>query len=186
VTNDPWYLEARFSLANALRRTGRVEESLPHYADVLRINPAVSQASFGYAMGLVKLGRYGDARARLERDVKAFPEQPGFAHALARLLAAAPDDRVRDGRRANVILQGLLKQQRTPALAETMAMAQAELGRFTDAIAWQRTAMDLARASGRTEGMAHLSETLALYEARRPCRTPWTSDDPVHHPQPSS
>ena len=28
--------------------------------------------------------------------------------------------------------------------------------------------------------------TLALYEAGRPCRTPWASDDPVHHPQPSS
>lgn len=186
VTNDPAYLEARFSLANALRRTGRVEDSLPHYAEILRANPAVSQASFGYAMGLVKLGRYADARARLERDVRAFPEQLGFAHALARLLAAAPDDRVRDGTRADAILQGLLKQQRTPALAETMAMAQAELGRFRDAIEWQRTAIDLARASGRPAGMAHLSETLALYEAGRPCRTPWTSDDPVHHPQPSS
>ena len=186
VTNDPVYLEARFSLANALRRTGRVEESLPHYAEVLRINPAVSQASFGYVMGLVKLGRYQEARDRLERDVKAFPEQLGFAHALARLLAAAPDDRVRDGARAQAILQNLLKAQRTSALAETMAMAQAELGKFKDAIAWQRTAIELARASGRAEGTAHLSETLSLYETGRPCRTPWTADDPVHHPQPSS
>jgi tetratricopeptide (TPR) repeat protein len=186
VTNDPEYIEAQFSLANALRRSGRVEASLPHYAEVLRINPAVSQASFGYAMGLVKLGRYQDARDRLERDVKAFPEQLGFAHALARLLAAAPDDRVRNGARANAILMELLKNQRTPALAETMAMAQAELGRFKDAVEWQRTAIELARSAGRPEGMAHLTETLALYEAGRPCRTPWTNDDPVHHPQPSS
>jgi len=186
VTNDPSYIEARFSLANALRRSGRVEESLPHYAEVLRINPAVSQASFGYAMGLVRLGRYQEARDRLERDVKAFPEQFGFAHALARLLAAAPDDRVRDGTRAEAIAGDLLKIQRTSALAETMAMAQAERGRFKDAIGWQRTAIDLARQSGRQEGIAHLAETLALYEAGRPCRTPWTNDDPVHHPQPSS
>jgi hypothetical protein len=80
----------------------------------------------------------------------------------------------------------LLKQQRTPALAETMAMAQAELGRFSEAIQWQRTAIDLARASGRTQGIAHLSQTLLLYEAGRPCRTPWTRDDPVHHPPPAS
>lgn len=186
VTNDPVYVEARFSLANALRRTGRVEESLPHYAEVLRVNPAVSQASFGYAMGLVRLGRYQEARDRLERDAKAFPEQLGFSHALARLLAAAPDDRVRDGARAQGILQNLLKIQRTSALAETMAMAQAELGKFKDAIGWQRTAIELARAGGRAEGMAHLSETLSLYETGRPCRTPWTSDDPVHHPQPST
>jgi tetratricopeptide (TPR) repeat protein len=186
VMNDPEYLEARFSLANALRRTGRVQESLPHYADVLRINPAVSQASFGYAMGLVKLGRYQEARDRLERDMKAFPDQLGFVHALARLLAAAPDDRVRDGARAHALLIGLLKDQRTPALTESMAMAQAELGRFMDAVGWQRTAIELSRRTGRKEGMAHLTETLALYEAGRPCRTPWPSDDPVHRPQPGS
>jgi tetratricopeptide (TPR) repeat protein len=146
----------------------------------------VSQASFGYAMGLVRLGRYQEARDRLEHDVKAFPEQLGFAHALARLLAAAPDDRVRNGARAQAILADLLKSQRTAALAETMAMAQAELGNFKDAIGWQRAAIDLTRQSGRQEGIAHLAETLALYEAGRPCRTPWTNDDPVHHPQPSS
>ena len=185
VTNDPAYLEARFSLANALRRSGRVEESLPHYADVLRINPAVSQASFGYAIGLVRLGRYQEARDRLERDVKAFPEQLGFAHALARLLAAAPDDHVRNGARAQAILQELLKNQRTSALAETMAMTQAELGRFKEAVGWQRTAIELARSAGHPEATAHLNETLALYEAGRPCRTPWTNDDPVHHPRPS-
>ena len=130
MTSDPGYLEARFSLANALRRNGRVEASLPHYAEVLRINPAVSQASFGYAMGLVRLGRYQEARDRLDRDVRAFPDQLGFAHALARLLSAAPDDRVRDGARADAIMTALLKNQQTPALAETMAMTQAELGRF--------------------------------------------------------
>jgi tetratricopeptide (TPR) repeat protein len=186
VTNDPEYLEARFSLANALRRSGRVQESLPYYAEVLRMNPAVSQASFGYAMGLIRLGRYREARDRLERDIKAFPEQLGFAHALARVLAAAPDDRVRDGARAYAILIGLLKDQRTPALAESMAMAQAELGKFMDAVGWQRTAIELSRRAGRKEGMAHLAAMLALYEAGRPCRTPWTSDDPVHRPQPST
>jgi len=186
VANDPAYIEARFSLANALRRTGRVEESLPHYVEVLRINPAVSQASFGYAMGLIRLGRYRDARDHLDRDLRAFPDQLGFAHALARVLAAAPDDRVRDGARAEMLLAGLLKTQRTPALAASMAMAQAELGRFKDAATWQRTAIDLARSAGRTESLPHLNETLALYESGRPCRTPWTNDDPVHHPVPST
>jgi tetratricopeptide (TPR) repeat protein len=186
VTHDPGYLEARFSLANALRRNGRVEASLPHYAEVLRINSAVSQASFGYAMGLVRLGRYQEARDRLDRDVRAFPDQLGFAHALARLLSAAPDDRIRDGARADTIMTALLKNQQTPALAETMAMTQAELGRFSDAVRWQRTAIDLTRRAGRTETMPRLSEMLRLYESGRPCRIPWANDDPVHHPQPSA
>ena len=168
VTHDPGYLEARFSLANALRRNGRVEASLPHYAEVLRINPAVSQASFGYAMGLVRLGRYQEARDRLDRDVRAFPDQLGFAHALARLLSAAPDDRVRDGARADTIMTALLKNQQTPALAETMAMTQAELGRFSDAVRWQRTAIDLRAGPAVPEIMPRLSEMLRVVRKRTP------------------
>jgi tetratricopeptide (TPR) repeat protein len=185
VNIDPGYLEAQFSLANALRRNGRVQESLAHYAEILRIDPAVSQAKFGYAMGLVRLGRYQDARGQLEEAMKAFPEQPGFPHALARLLAAAPDDRVRDGRRALDLMMTLLKNQRTLALSETMAMTQAELGRFEDASRWQRETLDGARQTGRPELVPRLTETLRLYEAKRPCRTPWPDDDPVHHPVPA-
>jgi tetratricopeptide (TPR) repeat protein len=183
VKYDPEYVEARFSLANALRRSGRVRESLPHYEEVLRLNPAVSQAGFGYAMGLVRLGRYQEARDRLERDVKAFPDQPGLAHALARLLAAAPDDRVRDGARAVTMVEDLLKAQRTVALAETMAMALAELGRFGEAATWQGEAIDAARETGRTDIAARLGDNLRRYQHGQPCRTPWTNDDPVHYPK---
>jgi tetratricopeptide (TPR) repeat protein len=186
VKSDPGYVEARFSLANALRRTGRVRESLPHYEEILRLNPAVSQASFGYAMGLVRLERYQDARRRLEADVKIFPDQAGFAHALARLLAAAPDDRARDGTRALALVRPLLEQQRTLALAETMAMTLAELGRFNEAVAWQREALDMARRTDRTEMIARLEGNLRLYANGQPCRVPWTNDDPVHYPQPST
>lgn len=186
VRHDPGYLEARFSLANALRRSGRVRESLSHYDEVLRGNPAVSQASFGYAMGLVRLERYQEARARLEKDVKAFPDQPGFAHALARLLAAAPDDRVRDGARALMLMEELLKAQRTLALAETMAMTLAELGRFEEAVRWQSDAIAFARKNGPPGIVTRLTGNLRLYQDGRPCRTPWTSDDPVHRPEPAT
>jgi tetratricopeptide (TPR) repeat protein len=182
VKYDPGLKEARFSLANALRRSGRVRESFSHYDEVLRLDPAVSQASFGYAMGLVRLGRYQEARDRLERDIKTFPDQPGLLHALARLLAAAPDDRVRDGARALMLVGELLKAQRTLGLAETMAMALAELGRFDEAIRWQRDAIDFARKNGPQAIVSRLTDNLRLYERRQPCRTPWTSDDPVHRP----
>ena len=41
-----------------------------------------------------------EARVVLEEATRAHAEQPGLAHALARLLASAPDDAVRDGPRA--------------------------------------------------------------------------------------
>jgi hypothetical protein len=98
------------------------------------------------------------------------------------VLAAAPDDRVRDGARAVSIMTDLWKTQRTPAMAETMAMGLAEMGRFPDAIEWQRTAIDGAKQVGRPEMIPALTANLRLYEQRQPCRTPWAENDPVFRP----
>jgi hypothetical protein len=118
--------------------------------------------------------------------MKVYPDQPGFPHAMARLLAAAPDDRVRDGKAALSLVEQLVKIQRTPALGETMAMTLAELGRYQEAVSWQREAMAAAQQAGRSDMMASMAENLKLYERRQPCRTPWRDDDPVHHPRPQS
>jgi tetratricopeptide (TPR) repeat protein len=182
VRADPSSSEAQLSLADALRRTGRVEESLPHYADVLRDNPSASQASFGYAMGLVRLKRYAEARDRLADAWRAYPDQPGFAHALARLLVAAPDDRVRDGQRALTIMNELLKTQNTLSSAETMAMVFAEIGEWGRAVDWQRQTIDAARQAKQPALVARLTANLRLYEQKKPCRIPWADDDPVHRP----
>ena len=185
VKADPTFVEARLQLADALRRTGRLEESLPHYAAIVKSSPSVSQAAFGYAMALVRLRRYQPARDRLAEGMKTFADQPGFAHALARLLAAAPDETVRDGQRSLVLMQELLKQQKTLGLAETMAMTLAELGRYDEAATWQRETIAAAKQAGREDLAQRLAENLSLYERRQPCRTPWRNDDPVFHPRPA-
>jgi tetratricopeptide (TPR) repeat protein len=185
VTADPASVEARLSLADALRRSGRMEESLPHYAEIIKASPAVSQARFGYAMALVRLKRFQEARDRLADAVRTYPDQPGFAHALARLLAAAPDARVRDGQRAMVLMQELLKAQRTLEMMQTMAMTLAELGEYDEAVNWQRHAIAAAAQAQRPDLSSRLQENLRLYENREPCRTPWRDDDPAFHPRPT-
>jgi tetratricopeptide (TPR) repeat protein len=183
VKADPSYVEARLQLADALRRSGRLDDSLVHYTNVMKTSPAISQARFGYAMALVRLQRYRDAREALDEARKTYPDQPGFAHALARLLAAAPDQGVRDGHRALSLMQDLLAKQKTIGLAETMAMTYAELGQFDEATTWQREALAAAR-QGQRDAVARLEQNLRLYESNMPCRTPWRDDDPVFHPRP--
>jgi tetratricopeptide (TPR) repeat protein len=185
VAADPASVEARMSLADALRRNGRERESLPHYADVMARSPAVSQATFGYALALVRLGRYREARDRLDAATKTYTDQPGFAHALARVLACSPDDAVRDGARALTITEMLLQNQRTLELAQTMAMALAEVGRFEEAVQWQRDAIAGAAQARRPDLTARLSENLDRYQRRLPCAAPWPDSDPVFHPRPS-
>jgi tetratricopeptide (TPR) repeat protein len=85
VRYDPGYVEARLQLAELLQRTGRPDASLPHYAQVLASDPRAAAARFGYAMALVRLKRFAEARERLTEGMKLHPERPEFAQALERL-----------------------------------------------------------------------------------------------------
>ena len=105
-----------------------------------------------------------------------YPDQLMFARALARLLAAAPDERARDGQRAVMLVQELLDQERSFDLGEVMAMALAEVGQYMEAAGWQREVMSLAAQAGRDDLVEQFAENLRLYERGEPCRTPWHDD----------
>lgn len=174
LKSEPSYVEARLQLAEALRATGAFEASLAHYKQAAALDPRAAEIQFGYAMSLVGLDRYQEARSLLAEAMNTYPDQPGFAEAMARLLAAAPHDRIRDGRRALAIVQRLLgSQQPSLVLAETTAMALAELGQYAEAAKWQRDAITAARQAGRVDLLQHMANKLSLYEHGKPCRMPW-------------
>jgi tetratricopeptide (TPR) repeat protein len=186
VRADPSYLEGRLQLADALRRTGMVAESLQHYDEVIRLDPRMSDASFGCAMALVRLGRYRKAMARLTEGRERHPGERRFTHAMARLLASAPDAAVRDGKQALALTQELQATGVSIDLAETIAMASAEVGRFKEAADWQRQVIATVRENaGDPRRVEALLATLARYERGEPSRTPWSDEDPIHFPLPA-
>ncbi len=169
--------EVRLRLAVSLRRAGDPAAALEQYRTVLRMDPDVADARFGAAMALVQLRRYREARDRLAAGIEAFPGASIFPHALARLLAAAPDAEVRDGPRALRIVEQLAAQgERTIDLGETMAMTLAEVGRYAEAVAVQRDLVAAADAEGMRDAVSRLTANLRLYDQSRPCRTPWPAD----------
>jgi len=184
VRFSPNYVEAYQALADALRRSGRVEQSLAQYDEALRVNPKSADARFGYGMALVKLARYREARDWFDEASRINPDHPEFPFALSRLLAAAPDDRVRDGQRAQAIVERLLQGGKTIDLGETMAMALAERGQFAEAVGIQRSLIEAAIRQGLEPVAKRLTVNLLRYERRQPCRMPWASDDPIHLPGP--
>jgi tetratricopeptide (TPR) repeat protein len=173
IRSDPNYVQARLQLADALRAGGRFEESLPHYERAAAADPRLAEAWFGSAVVLVRLTRYREARQRLDEAMQVFPDRPGFAEAMVRLLAAAPDDPVRDGPRAMVLVKDLMNRPPTFARAEAAAMAFAEVGQYGEAARWQREAIEAARHAARFDVLPRLTTNLTLYERGRPCRAPW-------------
>lgn len=177
LKSRPSHTAARVRLAASLRRTGRAKDALPHYEQAVLLQRDNTEARFGQAVALVQVRRYREARERLAEGMKMFPEQTVFAHGLARLLATAPDDRVRDGQRAMALVQDVLKQGRTLDLGATVAMAYAELGQYEQAAAIQRDLITAAQQAGLRDLVPRFAANLALYERREPCRTPWTADE---------
>jgi tetratricopeptide (TPR) repeat protein len=173
---NPNYLEARMALGDVLRDTGRAQAALEQYVEVVRLDPRAAEARINYAVARASLGRYADARVWLEEAVRAQPDRPELANALARILAAAPVPAVRDGQRALAIAQELAKTSSNPELGETMAMALAEVGSFGDAISLQRDVIAAARQAGMDAEVRRMGETLRLYESGRPSRTPWPAE----------
>jgi tetratricopeptide (TPR) repeat protein len=182
VSFNATYLEARVALADLLRGAGRVEASLPQYREAVTLNPRAVEPRFGYAMALAGLRRYKDAREVLEEAIRVQPDRQELSIALARLLAAAPDEQVRDGRRALMIVDDLFKTNKTTALGETMAMALAEVGDFGQAVGIQREIIQAAQKAGLDADARRMSGNLALYERQRPCRKPWSDDEPLAAP----
>lgn len=173
----PTYVEARLRLASSLRRTARAADALAEYRRVLADEAGHAEARIGEAMTLAQLGRDRDAVTALERAHEAAPESVVFTHGLARLLVTAADARVRDGRRAKMLVDALVQQGRTLDLGETMAMTLAELGEFDRAVAVQRDLLTAAERAGLPAVVRRIAGNLARYEARRPCRTPWTEQE---------
>lgn len=185
IDQDAAFGAARQRLADALRRHRRFAEALAEYERVLELDPGQPEATLGRGMSLVGLSRDQEAREVFATAMVVHPDQPAFAHALARLLAASPDDRVRDGRRALDLVGLVAARQRSRDLEETAAMAYAEVGDYAQAIRWQRAAIDAALRAGRIDLAAEMSESLASYQRGEPLRQPWRADDPVHFPGPA-
>jgi tetratricopeptide (TPR) repeat protein len=184
VAYDATSLQNRMALADALRKDGRFADALVHYAEAVRIDPQAADARFGYALALVRLRRYVEARDWLEEGVRAQPDRAELKHALARVLAAAPDARARDGRRAYALGEEILKTNKRTEVGETIAMALAELGEYEMAAAIQRGVMQAAEKAGLREEVARMMVNLRKYEQRQPCRAPWPDNDPIHRPGP--
>lgn len=185
LANDPEHAGAQHYLADTLVREGRYAEAVPHYSVAIRQVPKDLPARVMEAVSLLYSGGpQTEAAKRLESLYSEQPQQMVFTYMLARLLAASPDDGVRDGSRALSLAESLYQQLPLAENAETLAMAYAELGRFDDAREMQQQAMGIAMFSGRVDLVPRLKSALDRYQDNETFRIPFAADDPMLRPIP--
>ncbi len=172
IRHQPDYVEARLALVDAYRAVGRPDDAAAEAARAVEIEPRFADAWLGLGLLLIQLERYPEARDRLEEAFAIHPDDLRLIDLLIRILAAAPDDRARDGQRAMALAAPLLRAPPNPTLDETVAMALAEAGRYAEAAERQRRAIAAVEQAGRPDVARNMAGVLALYEQGQPTRAP--------------
>ena len=173
VEADPTNDVARLALANTLWRKRQCDEAIVHFEQFLVSNPEHLEARMSGAVCHAQLGQYVETRKLLETGYEAFPQHLILQDAMVRVLAASPDARVRDGVRALEMAERLTATFQRPETLESLAMAYAELGRFSDAVQYQREVIRAAEGQVPKALMEYLQNNLQRYEQGLPSRTPW-------------
>jgi tetratricopeptide (TPR) repeat protein len=112
---------------------------------------------------------YTKALADYQKASELAPKQPygaGYHTSLAMLLAACPDAKIRDGKKALAAARKAYELAKGPSELATLAAAHAELGRFDEAVEWQ-TKASVAAPPAQTKDY---QQRLKLYEDKKPYR----------------
>ena len=163
---EPGVAEA---LIGALVRSGRDADAIETFSRAKSYRPDDEGSLVAVAILLAARDRFREAMAVLEDAHQRFPDRTATATTLARLLASSPDSSLRDGKRALEIATAVNDVEPTPAHAETIALALAELGRCSEAMEWMRRAVASAERGKNAGEAARLTGELAKYQ-RPACR----------------
>ncbi|HUJ11316.1 MAG TPA: tetratricopeptide repeat protein [Verrucomicrobiae bacterium] len=170
----PDFAEAHYNLGNAFAQTGKIEEAITHYEQALRLKPDYAEADCGLGNALAQTGRLQEAMGHWEQALRDKPDYPEAQNNLAWLMATHPPAEGGDPVRAVTLAERAceLTNNRVAAYLDTLGVAYAATGRFSEAIASAQKAIGLAKADGQSQLVENIERHLELYRTGRAYRAP--------------
>jgi tetratricopeptide (TPR) repeat protein len=164
--------KAHLNLGSILCMQQRFGEGVPHLERAVELDPELPTAHANLAEAYGALGRRRLAAKHFALAVEGEPNRPFLLNRLGWLLATSPEDDVRDGARAIVVGERAVRltARQDPVSLDTLAAAYAEVGRFGEAVATVREALDLTARRGAAD--RELADRLSLYLEGRAFREP--------------
>ena len=171
---NPNDCDALNNLGVALTAKGRFDEAIENYRQAIQVNSNCPETFFHWGMTLDQLGRTREAVTQYREALRLNPNLTGPLNNLAWVLAAGPDDQLRNGAEAVRLAECAceLTHYGEPLFIGTLAAAYAECGRFPEAVTTAEKAEQLATASGLTAVAAKNRQLLGLYRAGKPYHEP--------------
>jgi Tfp pilus assembly protein PilF len=173
---DPSFVEAENNLGNAFLMKDDAALARHHYDRALAIKPSHVSAHINLGSLLLNGGDLAGTVHHYEIALELKPEFEGAYNNLvtvAWMLATSPDDSIRDGRKA---VEFALHADRIsgggdPVTLTALAAAYGEAGRFMEAIATARRALEAANGRNNRELATALSGHIEAYQSSLPIRS---------------
>jgi len=163
------------SLGIAFSQQGKLDSAAAEFERAIQLNPQFPWPCLNYAIVLQQQGLAG---AAITNYTKALALQSDWAEAmdkLAFLLATCPDPQWRDPAKAVKLATRAtdLTLRKSPDLLDTLAVAYAAAGGFTNAIATAELAQQQARSAGLQPLAAKLETELENYRSGKTAPVDW-------------
>jgi tetratricopeptide (TPR) repeat protein len=155
-----------------LQAQGNMKAAMAQFERALEIQPNNAEAHYNVGVVLGGQGRFHEAMNHCRQALKIKPDKIAFQRRLAWMLATCPEASLRGGAEAIELAQRVSQfygGERLDAL-DTLAAAYAEGGRFPEALAAARKALDIARQHNDRASLDALQARIALYQRGRPFR----------------
>jgi len=167
----------RENLGTLLLKLGQFDNALQQYQEAVRLAPADPRPPYLMAKAYLRWGQTPEAIAQLHHALDLDADDLQSLALLARILATAANPANRDGGQAVALAEkaNRLAGAGQPFFLDVLAMAYAEAGRFPEAQAAARKALDLASANTLTNLAAALRQHWQLFQSGLPCRDVFTN-----------
>jgi tetratricopeptide (TPR) repeat protein len=164
------YTSARTNLGIALARRGEFDQAVRQFKDALRIRPDLIITHKELANVFLMQGRLDEAVKHFKMTLQLESEQGDAMNILARLLTVSKDAEYFNPDEAILLAEHAceLTKYMNPEPIDTLAIAYAASGRFSEAIETAEKAMKLAESAGDKKLSMEIQERLKLYRAERP------------------
>lgn len=165
----PSQVEGLLGFSHALAAQGRNAEAVEKLRTALQLKPD-NETRLQLAPLLSSLGQDAEAVTELQAVLAAQPDSLAALQNLAWILATSWDARVRNGTEAARLAERAceLTNRQEARMLSALAAAQAEAGKFPEAIAVAQLAIERAQAAG-DPGFAQVNaQLLRLYRAGQP------------------
>ena len=146
------------------------DKAIAEFTDVLDSNPRYFFALYNRSEAFLRSRQFAKAKLDIEAALVNEPKVPGLHMNLARVLATAPDAKLRDGKKAVESAKRAVDmlKYRDGRYLDTLAAALAEAGEFDKAVETQQKALDDPEFM-RDEAAA-ARKRLELYRQKKPYR----------------